>query len=80
MSAIFSVYHKPKLLFSYFFVETNLRGCQVNTVFTAKKLVSRGRGGGWNPSLEFLICYSISKRFSLEWKVYFTGGDATGGL
>ena len=44
MSAIFSVYHKPELLFSYFFVETNLRGCQVSTVFTAKKLVSIGRG------------------------------------
>ena len=30
---------KPELLFSYFFVETNLSGCQLNTVFIAKKLV-----------------------------------------
>ena len=39
MSVIFSAYYKPELLFSYFFVETNLRGCQLNTVFIAKKLV-----------------------------------------
>ena len=30
---------KPELLFSYFFVETNVHGRQLNTVFTAKKLV-----------------------------------------
>ena len=54
MSAIFSVYHKPELLFSYFFVGTNPCGCQLNTVFTAKKLVwltlgrTRSiRGEGW---------------------------------
>ena len=39
MSRIFSAYYKPELLFSYFFVETNFRGCQLNTVFIAKKLV-----------------------------------------
>ena len=39
MSAFFSTYYKPELLFSYFCVETNLRGCQLNTVFIAKKLV-----------------------------------------
>ena len=33
----FSVNYKPELIF--FFVETNVRGCQLNTVFTAKKLV-----------------------------------------
>jgi len=28
-------------------------------------VVQGGRGGGWNPSLEFLICCSILKRFYL---------------
>ena len=27
-------------------------------------------GGGWNPSPEFLICYSILKRFYLQWKAF----------
>ena len=27
-------------------------------------------GGGWNPSPEFLICCSILKRLSLQWKVF----------
>ena len=26
--------------------------------------------GGWNPSPEFLICCSISKRFCLLWKAF----------
>ena len=26
--------------------------------------------GGWNPSLEFLICYNTSKRFWLKWKAF----------
>ena len=30
----------------------------------------RGGWGGWNPSLEFLICCSISKRFYLWWKAF----------
>ena len=29
-----------------------------------------GGGGGWNPSPEFLICCSISKRFYLKWKAF----------
>ena len=28
-----------------------------------------GEGRSWNPSLEFSICCSISKRFHLQWKV-----------
>ena len=28
------------------------------------------RGGVWNPSLEFLICCSILKRFYLKWKAF----------
>ena len=28
------------------------------------------KGGGWNPSPEFLICCSISKRFYLKWKAF----------
>ena len=28
------------------------------------------KGGGWNPSPEFLICCSIPKRFSLKWKAF----------
>ena len=31
---------------------------------------SGGRGGGWNPYLQFLICCSISKRFCLQWKAF----------
>ena len=33
---------------------------------------TRGRGGGnwWNPSPEFLICCSISKRFCFQWKTF----------
>ena len=27
-------------------------------------------GGGWNPSTDFLICCSISKRFYLQWKAF----------
>ena len=30
----------------------------------------KGGGGGWNPFPEFLICCSISKRFSLQWKAF----------
>ena len=31
----------------------------------------KGKGGGWwNPSPEFLICCSISKRFCLQWKAF----------
>ena len=30
----------------------------------------QGEGGGWNPSLEFLICRSISKRFFFQWKAF----------
>ena len=50
-----------------------------------------GGGGGWDPSLEFLMCCSISKRIlpSVEslWSslqdevnVYFMGGGAAGDL
>ena len=31
---------------------------------------AQGRRGGWNPSPEFLICCSILKRLSLQWKVF----------
>ena len=31
---------------------------------------ARGRGGWSAPSLEFLICCSISKRFYLHWKAF----------
>ena len=27
-------------------------------------------GGGWNPSTDFLICCSISKRFYPQWKPF----------
>ena len=27
-------------------------------------------GGGWNPSTDFLVCCSISKRFYLQWKAF----------
>ena len=27
-------------------------------------------GDEWNPSPEFLICYSISKRFYFQWKAF----------
>ena len=40
-----------------------------NKQFSLLKSLFQVGGGGWNPSPEFLICYSISKRFSLEWKV-----------
>ena len=30
----------------------------------------RGGGGWWKPSLEFLICCSISKRYCLWWKAF----------
>ena len=30
----------------------------------------KGGGGWWNPSPEFLICCSISKRFCLQWKAF----------
>ena len=29
-----------------------------------------GGGGWWKPSLEFLICCSISKRYCLRWKAF----------
>ena len=32
--------------------------------------VVQGEGGGWNPSPEFLICCSISKRFYLQWNAF----------
>ena len=53
--------------------------------FSLLKNLFQWGGGGWNPSPEFLICYSISKRFSLrsgksEDELYFTGGVAAGGL
>ena len=33
-------------------------------------MVQEGGGGRWNPSPEFLICCSISKRFCLHWKAF----------
>ena len=38
---------------------------QIHTLTAAQ-----GRRGGWNPSPEFLICCSILKRLSLQWKVF----------
>ena len=32
--------------------------------------VVQGEGGGWNPSPEYLICCSISKRFYLQWNAF----------
>ena len=32
--------------------------------------IEKKGGGGWNPSSEFLICCSISKRFYLRWKAF----------
>ena len=46
----------------------------ISTLGRTRKFISppwyKGRGGGnkWNPSPEFLMCYSISKRFYLQWK------------
>ena len=37
--------------------------------------------GRWSPSLDFLICCSISKRFCLQWKDFdLMGWGAPGGL
>ena len=33
-------------------------------------MVQEGGGGRWNPSPEFLVCCSISKRFCLHWKAF----------
>ena len=50
--------------------ETSLRSLNPQT-YTQSHTPHRGtRGGGWNPSPEFLICCSISKRFYLKWKVF----------
>ena len=62
--------------------------CKLNTrtyMYTQSHTVVQG--GRWNPSLEFLICCSISKRFCLQWKAFdlfykmrykFMGGGAAG--
>ena len=39
-------------------------------IHTPTVVQGEGEGGGWNPSPEFLICCSISKRFYLSWKAF----------
>ena len=37
-------------------------------IHTPTLVQGRGGGDGWNPSPEFPMCYSISKRFYLQWE------------
>ena len=61
-------FHFPLFVGSrYFLIKEAL------TLERTRKVIPRHRGskgGGWNPSPEFLICYSISKRFYLKWKAF----------
>ena len=43
---------------------------QIHTLSVVQGAGGGGCVGGWNPSPEFLICYSILKRFYLKWKAF----------
>ena len=57
-------------------------------MYTQSHTLTVVQGGVINPSLEFLICYSISKRFCVQWEAFdlfyrirynFIGGGSAGG-
>ena len=57
-------------IFSMLSNHTTINPRTYTHIHTPILLQGVGRGVAWNPSPEFLMCCSISKRFYLQWKAF----------